>query len=276
MSSEDETDRRYLLRKYNDSKVMIVADLHLGFEAEWSDKGLDTSEPHWSYKIIDQLKNDILETNPDQLLILGDLEHSFIHFKASVKDKKNIWVANKWLKEKTLYYFTEQIIEIDGLKVSLIRGNQDTSFLKSLKELVKIYSQGTFLYDQLGVWHGHTKPNAHVLFSSEIMLGHVHPAIELVDELKIQHKYPVFAKLTVTREELFHIFDFQAESEEIGLIDEVSITILPAYNKFLGGFTLNQREKKYQSYPVLWQLMRHPKLRIQLTNGIDLGLLGDL
>lgn len=276
MSSEDEIDRRYLLRKYNDSKIMIVADLHLGFEAEWSDKGLDTYEPHWSYKIIDQLKNDILETNSDQLLVLGDLEHSFIHFKGFVKDKQNLWVSNKWLREKTLNYFMEQIIEINGLKVSLIRGNQDTSVLKTLKELVKIYSQGVSLYDQLGVWHGHTRPNAHVLLSSEIMLGHVHPAIELIDELKIQHKYPVFAKLTVTRKELFHIFNFQAEPEEISLIDEVSITILPAYNKFLGGFTLNQREKKYQSYPVLWQLMRHPKLRIQLTNGVDLGLLVDL
>ncbi|UCE14250.1 MAG: metallophosphoesterase [Candidatus Heimdallarchaeota archaeon] len=276
MSSGEETDRRYLLRKYNNNRVMIVSDLHLGFEAEWSDKGLDTREPHWSYKIIDQLKNEVSKTNPNQLLILGDLEHSFIHFKSSEKDKERIWVSNRWLREKTLHYFMEQIVKIDSLKVSLIRGNQDTSFLRSLEKLVKIYPQGAELFGQLGVWHGHTRPSAPILFSSEIMLGHVHPAIELIDELKIQHKYPVFVKLTVSREEIFHIFDFQLELEEIGLIDEVTITILPAYNKFLGGFTLNQRKKKYQSYPVLSQLLQHPKLRIHLTNGIDLGLLADL
>lgn len=272
-------DRRYLLRKYNNSKILIVADLHLGFEAEWSRKGLDTREPDWSYKVIDRLKNDIKETKPDHVIILGDLEHSFLHFKGSKRTKDDIWVSNKWLREKTILHFIEQIVKIRELKVSLIRGNQDTSFINVLDQQVEILPlKEAVLFGHLGVFHGHMNPTEDILFSSEIMLGHVHPAIELTDELKIRHKFPVFAKITVSREELFQIFDLKIEFEETGLIDQVPITILPAYNHFLPGFTLNQsrrKKSKYKSYSVLWKLIKHPKLRVQLTNGVDLGTLED-
>ncbi len=276
MFNEEEIDRRYLLRRYNNLKVLLVADLHLGFEAEWSRKGLDTREPNWSIEVINRLKKDIEETQPDHLIILGDIEHSFAHFKGSKANQNGIWVSNKWLREKAFSYFIEQIVKINGIKTSLIRGNQDTSVVKSLSQQVEIYPQKeASLFNQLGIFHGHRKPSETVLFSSEIMLGHVHPAIELIDELKIHHKFPVFARLTVPREEVFQIFDHQFESEEIGLIEQVSITILPAYNFYLNGFTLNQPHEK-KTFPVLWNLIQHPKLRIQLTNGIDLGTLEDL
>ncbi|MHA2244374.1 MAG: hypothetical protein ACXADY_05355 [Candidatus Hodarchaeales archaeon] len=280
MIKEKAIDRRYLLRKYNNSKILLIADLHLGFEAEWLHKGLDIREPNWSFRVIDRLKEDIKKTVPNHLIILGDLEHSFTHFKGSSGSKNGVWVSNKWLREKALSYFMEQIVKIDGLKVSLIRGNQDTSFVKSLQQQVEIYpKKEASLFGKLGIFHGHMKPGESVLFSSEIMLGHVHPAIDLVDELKIHHKFPVYVKLSVSREEVLQLFDFQLELEEISLIDQIPITILPTYNNFLPGFILNQSRRmktKYKSYSVLWNLIRHPKLRIQLTNGIDLGELGDL
>ncbi|MHA2305389.1 MAG: hypothetical protein ACXACU_08340 [Candidatus Hodarchaeales archaeon] len=48
-------DRRYLLRKYNGSKLLLVADLHLGFDIGLSSR-FDNREPRWSYDIIDKLK----------------------------------------------------------------------------------------------------------------------------------------------------------------------------------------------------------------------------
>ncbi|MFX0015469.1 MAG: hypothetical protein ACFFB2_12450 [Promethearchaeota archaeon] len=270
-------DRRYLLRKYNNSRILLISDLHLGFEAEWFSKGLNVREPGWSFKIINQLREDLEVTLPNHLIILGDLEHSFVHFR-SMRKKDEPWVSNKWLREKALHYFMEQIVGIDGLKITLIRGNQDTSFVQPLMEKVEIFPQKeALIHGQLGVFHGHMKPNESVLLSSEIMLGHVHPAIELIDELKIGHKFPVFAKLTISREEVFKLFNL--ELERIGLMEQIPITILPAYNKFLSGFILNESRKKtarYKSFSVLWNLIHHPKLRIFLTNGVDLGYLEDL
>jgi len=278
MFNEDAIDRRYLLRKYSDSKVMIVSDLHLGFEAEWSRKGLDTREPQWTFKIINNLKNDIEKTKPNYLVILGDLEHSFSHYR---KSKEEVWVSNKWLKERIFTQFLEQIISVKDQKIFLLRGNQDTSIIKSLEKYVTIYpAKGVSLFgNQLGVFHGNVNPIESVILSSEIILGHVHPAIELIDNLKVRHKIPVYAKLHISREEVFNIFNFHLELEEVGLIEKVPITILPAYNQFLTGFSLNKKRRRKttnRSYSAIRRLIEHPKLEIRMTNGVDIGYLEDL
>ena len=279
MAYENSIDRRYLLRKYNNTKILLVADLHLGFEAEWVKSGLEARQPEWSFKIIDQLKGDLEETLADQLIILGDLEHSFIHFRSIKRDRDGPWVSNKWIREKALNYFVEQVVEIEGLRVSLIRGNQDTSVVKSLQNQKDLdIEKEASLFNQLGVFHGHKNPGKKVLLSSEIVLGHIHPSIEVIDELNLRHRYPVFAKLTLSREEVLDIFNSPIEHREINLNEKITITILPAYNTYLSGFVLNeaQKDEEGQPFSVLRKLIQHPKLRILLTNGIDLGYLEDL
>ena len=279
MAYNNSIDRRYLLRKYNNTKILLVADLHLGFEAEWAKKGLETRKPEWSFKIIDQLKKDIEETLADQLIILGDLEHSFIHFRSLQRNGDGPWVSNKWLREKALSYFMQEVVGTKGLKVSLIRGNQDTSIMKSVRNQIELnVEKETSLFNRLGVFHGHRNPGKEILYSSEIVLGHVHPSIEIIDELSLRHRYPVFAKLTISRKEVLDLFNIQIEHDEINLSDQVSLTILPAYNNFLSGYVLNQAKTDEESQPfsVLKNMIQHPKLRVQLTNGIDLGYIKDL
>ncbi|MFX1516758.1 MAG: hypothetical protein ACFFC6_10635 [Promethearchaeota archaeon] len=280
MAYENSIDRRYLLRKFDNTKILLVADLHLGFEAEWAKKGLATRNPAWSFKIIDQLKSDIEETLTDQLIILGDLEHSFIHFRSLQRNGDGPWVSNKWLREKALSYFMREVVGIEGLKVSLIRGNQDTSVIKTMGNQIELeVEKEASLFNRLGIFHGHMIPGKIVLSSSEIVLGHVHPSIEIIDELGLRHRYPVFAKLTISRKEALSLFNIQIEYEEFNLSDQISLTILPAYSRYLPGFILNQKVQKVgksHPFPVLQRLIRHPKLRIQLTNGIDLGYLEDL
>lgn len=278
MNNYNEIDRRYLLRKYDDSKILFVSDLHLGFEDEWFRHGLKTREPSWSFEIVDRLSNDIGKTKPDRVFFLGDIEHSFSHSRRS---KDEVWVSNQWLKKKIESYLLEQIFSIDGVEFYLIRGNQDTSFIKALERVVTIIpARGVSLFkNQLGIIHGNVKPAAEVILASEIILGHVHPAIELVDDLNVKYRLPIFAKLKIPREEVFLIFKFSIELEEIGLIDKVPITILPAYNHFLSGFVLNKKQQKKPrgySFPVVNKIIHHPKLEIQMTNGVVLGYLEDL
>ncbi len=75
MLSDVPIDRRWLLRKYDNNRVLIVSDLHLGFEVEWFGRGLRVYDPTWSINIIKALRKDILEIKPSHLVICGDLEH---------------------------------------------------------------------------------------------------------------------------------------------------------------------------------------------------------
>ncbi|MHA1976860.1 MAG: hypothetical protein ACW98I_08185, partial [Candidatus Hodarchaeales archaeon] len=77
MLSDQSVDRRWLVRKLNNNKILLVADLHLGFDVEWFGRGLWTKKPNWSLEIINDLKKDILKLRPSHLIICGDLEHQF-------------------------------------------------------------------------------------------------------------------------------------------------------------------------------------------------------
>jgi metallophosphoesterase superfamily enzyme len=273
MLPTEEIDRRYLLRNFSGQKIFIASDLHLGFEEEWVQKGLNTRPPSWTFQVIDMLHDDLMQTQPDILLILGDFEHSFPHFR-----EEGGWVSNKWQNERILEYLIGKIKSLDFLKqILLVRGNQDTLLLKSLQiHLELIPSKGAALFhNELGAFHGHVTPDPEIFFTPEIVLGHIHPSIELTDELGIKHKLPVFVKLSLPREEIFKLFKFPIDLEDdVGLIDTVRMTILPAYNPFLGGFPLNKPRKRASnrpSYPVLQRLLQHPRLRVQMTNGVDLG-----
>ena len=282
MGIGDTLDRRYLLRKYHQSKAILVTDFHLGFEAEWSHSGITSKEPTISYSIIDQIASDIHKTNANHLIILGDLIHSIFDLRPTTKGK--LWKTPDWILEKVCSYFQSIIISNTTLTVSIIRGNQDFALESFFPSSDFIFpSEGIQVHNsKLGVFHGDTPPSMSVLLASELMLGHIHPMIELTDEMGMNHQLPVFAKLTLPQEEIFKMFGLIIDEDEIfdiGLIDLVKIIILPSYNPHIPGFILNNRKgimRKTQGFPLLRKIISHPELEIQMTDGVELGYLEDI
>ncbi len=279
MLTDHPIDRRWLVRNFNGNKVLFVSDLHLGFDVEWFGRGLWTTKPNWSIEIIRNLRNDILKIRPTHLIICGDLEHHFRIRKK--KNEENHILIPEDVQSTILHEFRSKILEIPDLNIFLVQGENDISIYQELAETCKILpSEGTPLFNnQLGVFHGNISPFKEIVFTSEIILGHLHPEIELKDDLQIRHKYPVFLRLSTPREDLFTLFHFPFELEEIGMVDLVPITILPTYNHFLSGYVVNiigGGKRRHKSYPILRPILHHSDTRIQMTDGIELGLLIDL
>ncbi len=279
MNSDQYLDRRWLVRNYNGNKVLFVTDLHLGFDVEWFGRGLWTTKPSWSIEIIKNLRDDILKVVPSHLVICGDLEHHYRIRKIKDKDPQ-ISLSNE-IREAILQAFRREILEIPGLEVIIIQGENDVTLLQELTDSCHIIpSEGKPLFNnQLGIVHGHISPFKEIVFSSEIILGHLHPEIELVDDLQIKHRYPTYLKLHIAREDLFSLFQFPFEFEEIGMVDLVPITILPTYNHFLSGYVINIAgggKRRHKQYPLLRPILHHPDLQVQMTDGIELGRLIDL
>ncbi|MHA2094142.1 MAG: hypothetical protein ACW98F_05885 [Candidatus Hodarchaeales archaeon] len=280
MLSDQSVDRRWLVRKLNNNKILLVADLHLGFDVEWFGRGLWTKKPNWSLEIINDLKKDILKLRPSHLIICGDLEHQFRLRKPEEGENSEIHLSEE-VRNSILNEFKTEILGIPDMQVILVQGENDNTFYEELEDSCLILpSEGKSLFNnQLGVFHGHLPPYKEVVFASEIILGHLHPEIEIQDDLQIRHKFPVFLKLQIPREDLFSLFHFPFELEEIGMIDTVPITILPTYNHFLTGYVMNivgGGKKRHKLFPVLRSLLHHPNAQIQMTDGIDLGLLSDI
>jgi metallophosphoesterase superfamily enzyme len=273
-------DRRWLLRKYGDNSVLIVSDLHLGFEVEWFGRGIRTNDPNWSIEIIKVLKKDILKIKPTHLLICGDLEHHY-SIKSKKQGKKAIIEIPTEMSDTIINRMKTEILSIKNLEKIIICGENDLSIFQELKNECQILpSSGKGLFDnQLGAFHGDSIPFKDIVFSSDIVLGHVHPIIEMRDELQIKHQFPVFVKLDLLREDIFSLFDFPFEFEEVGMVDLTSIRILPAYNPYLSGYLLNKTDggrKLHKPFPAIKKILRHPEVQVQLTDGVDLGLLSDI
>jgi metallophosphoesterase superfamily enzyme len=279
MTMAQSLDRRWLARKIDKNKILFISDLHLGFEIEWVGRGLKTSIPNWSIEILNNLREEIIELKPSHLIICGDFEH---HFSLRQKGKENLSIAiPDSMRERILQTFNSKILSIPDLEIIFVCGEHDIFLYHEFKNKCKIVSSsGTHLFNnQIGVFHGDKQPFKEIVFSSEIFLGHVHPTITLKDDLQVRHKLPVFAKLILPREDSFSLFNFPFELEEVGMIDSLPINILPAYNPYIPGYLLNKIDggrKLHKGYPAISQILRHPDLQIQMTDGIDLGLLTDL
>jgi metallophosphoesterase superfamily enzyme len=272
-------DRRWIARKVDGEKVLIISDLHLGFEIEWFGRGLKTNVPNWSYEIINKLKSDISKINPDHLIICGDLEHRY-SIRETTNQKKTIDIPED-LKNLIIQKFNTEIIQIPNVESYLVLGENDDQWYQELDDKCRILpSEGLALFDhRLGVFHGHKFPFREIVFTNEIFCGHVHPSVVIKDELNIKHEIPIFTKLSLSREDLFLLFNFPFELEEIGMIETVPITVLPAYNHYLPSYSLNKIDggkKIHKPFPFLKAILRHPNLMVQMTDGIYLGFLSDI
>jgi len=259
---------------------LIVSDLHLGFEVEWFGRGFRVYDPTWSIDIIKSLKRVILETNPTHLIICGDLEHHY-SIKKKKNGKKSIVEIPPEMSKSIFRCIKTDLLSINNLEIVIISGEHDISLLEELDhDCLILPSSGIGLFDnQLGVFHGDNFPFKEIVFSSDIILGHVHPVIELRDELQVKHQFPVFVNLELLREDIFSLFNFPFDFEEIGMVDLVTIKILPAYNPHLPGYLLNKLDggkKLHKPFPAIRKILRHPNVQVQLTDGIDLGLLSDI
>ena len=149
---------------------------------------------------------DILDIKPSHLVICGDLEHHY-SIKNKKKGKNSIIEIPTEMSNSILQHIKSDILTIDGLEIIIISGENDISFHQELKGECKIFpsSGGGLFSNQLGVFHGDNFPYKEIVFSSDIVLGHVHPVIEIRDELQVKHQLPVFVKLELLREDIFSL-----------------------------------------------------------------------
>src|SRR3989338_2118137 len=59
-----------------EKKILIISDIHIGYEGELAKQGVFL--PKFHYKdMIDSLGKIILRTNPKSIIVTGDVKHSF-------------------------------------------------------------------------------------------------------------------------------------------------------------------------------------------------------
>jgi len=154
-------------------KTLIVADIHLGMEADLIKSGTMIPRTHFSnltgrlMRIFETLA--ITAQKPyERIVVNGDLSHQFGYL--SFRELEESSALLKLLRE----YFNEVI---------LIEGNHDGSLKPLHHKTDKILIGGSFQLDGALYIHGDAEPNDLPDEIERIVIGHEHPAIGLRDRV---------------------------------------------------------------------------------------------
>jgi len=235
-----------LIIEHDDSKTLVIADLHLGFEHALSAKGINI--PSQTPKIQLKLLNIIKETQPSRLILLGDIKHSV-----------SIISLQEW---KELPDFFDSIQEHVNT-IEVIPGNHDGDLTPLTPRSVRILATRGILIEgekRIGLFHGHTWPGTALLNADFLVMGHSHPVIRFEDNFGYRTVRHAWIKASLDLEKLrqsssYRKFKSKEGSSRDNLEEKTPKTgrliIIPAFNDMLGGLQMNRRPSSKLIGPLL-------------------------
>lgn len=142
-------------------RSLVIADPHFGVEADLHRHGLHFQSG--TKDRLNRLLGLIEESEPDYLIVLGDLKHMIPYVTHQEKTEMPLVL--------------EKIRELTEFR--LAPGNHDTGLEHYLKRGELLSASGE-LIDGTGYFHGHTIPSPE-LFGHLILCGHHHPIVNIYD-----------------------------------------------------------------------------------------------
>ena len=184
-------------------KILVIGDLHLGYEESLSRQGVLV--PRFQLKeVIKRLKNILNKLNVNEIVITGDLKHEF---------GKILFTENR----DTLKFLDFLLTKY---KVTIIKGNHDT-ILSYIAQKRNIELKNYYKINEFFICHGDKIIENLDFFNSEtIIIGHEHPAVSIS-----QNK----------RSETFKCF-------LIGNYKDKGLIVVPSFNPLIEGSDILKEE----------------------------------
>ncbi len=135
----------------SDKRYLVIADLHLGKEYEYYQKGIKI--PPIGEKMKEDIEKIIKRKKIQELIILGDIKHNLPF--TSYFEKINL----------------PKFLEF-SIPVTIIKGNHDGD----IEEIVNNDVVKSLKIDDYVLTHGHI-----LIENSNLIMGHVHPVVEFMD-----------------------------------------------------------------------------------------------
>ncbi|MGC8496831.1 MAG: metallophosphoesterase [Thermoplasmata archaeon] len=189
---------------YDESmKLMIIADLHLGIEAEFENRGILI--PDQSLNILDRILRLIEAHEVRTLIILGDVKHTLYY--PDYRDKSRLSAFFHELSEKA--------------SIEIVPGNHDGSLKRMYPELNVRSSRG-ILFGPYYLMHGHTWPTKELEKARYLVMAHIHPEIRITDAQGHNQVEPCWLRGNPEKK-MENYYDFNGE-----------VIIMPSFNTLTG------------------------------------------
>lgn len=248
----------------NEFKTLVIADLHLGIEAELRQKGINIGSQ--TDKLLEKAIKCVKAAEPDVIVLLGDVKHAVP--KISFVDRKEV-----------PFFFAELA---EYAPVYVVKGNHDGQLNKLLPKATEpegkpkheIYIKGAkgFLLDGVGYTHGHSWPSEDLFSAKYILVGHNHPRIRLVSA---STHYTSMKSVWIRAKCDYEAVKKRYRDLEISSWCDPWVIIMPAFNEICGGVTFNTANRNLLG-PIASKLLRIDNMEVYLLDGTYIGKAGDL
>jgi putative SbcD/Mre11-related phosphoesterase len=229
-------------------RTLVVADLHIGIEAELRESGINI--PSQTEKMASHLITLCKTRKIDSLVIVGDVKH-----KVPMSSRQEYFEIPRIFER----------LKEDVKEVHIALGNHDGDLKHFLDDWVKIHSTKGFVHRKVGFFHGHAWPKPEVMACHQVVMAHQHPTIQFVETLGERDFRQCWVKAQFIEENL----------EERYPDCHPELIIIPTFNPLLGGIALNSKEKLLG--PIMTNNMFDlDNSKIYLLDGTFLGKLKDL
>jgi len=222
-------------------KVLVVGDLHIGWEISLVDRGIYI--PSQVSRLQLKLLQIIDHAKPSQIVFLGDVKQAIPRIS-----------LEEWRSVPEFFETVQDAVK----KIFIILGNHDGDLEPLIPSAVKIIpSSGMVVGEEkhVGLFHGHAWPSPEVLSAGLLVMGHIHPVVWFRDKLGLWTVRQVWIKAKCDREKLSRTYlkhqNVKADKKstetlrrEVGIeTGDVNLIVMPAFNELLGGMSINRLER---------------------------------
>ena len=229
-----------LLLENMSERVLVVADLHIGWEVSLAQKGIHV--PSQTPKLLEKMIQLVKATNPSSIIFLGDVKHAVRRVE-----------LEEW---RDVPEFFEKISEMVQ-DIQVVSGNHDGNLEALTTPNVKIHpSSGITLWKKIALLHGHAWPKADLLGCETMVMAHLHPVVTFTDELGFRMVRQVWVKARSKSRKLAasllrhmkvkprrRVEEQAKELFGIDLVDQQCV-VMPSFNENLGGRSVNRRREQ--------------------------------
>ena len=182
-------------------KILVIGDLHLGYEEVLNEAGVFVTREMFKEMIeyFDRVFERIGEV--DYVILLGDVKHEFGGI-----------LRQEWNDVLGLFDYLEGKLEKKG-EIVIIKGNHDTILEPIVRKRKRIRLENYFIVRDYCFVHGDREFKE--MKDKEIkywIMGHGHPAVKISDRIKIE-KYKCFLRGKYKGKEIIMVPSFFEYSE---------------------------------------------------------------
>jgi len=204
-------DEPALLQK--EKKLLIIADLHIGIENELQENGLHI--PSQTRPMQERVITLIDTYDISDLIILGDVKHNIP--TSTTQERSDVRRFLDTIKTHATLH--------------ILPGNHDGNIGRLLSTDIKLHPSDGFVFEDIGLAHGHRWPTEDVMQCDQIVAAHTHPTIMLTDRLGYRTFEPCWLRAFCNQEKLHRKYPKSKNP---------MVFIVPAFNPLCGGIAVNR------------------------------------